>query len=64
MEVTETQGHPVFYGFKGLSLELWLKPTINAVRFASQEIRQVHPDLQIIRVRPIMSSEAVMVVWG
>ena len=62
VKVTETHGHQVFHVPKVISLELWIQPKINAVIFASEEIRQMKPDLKIIRVRPFMASEAEMVV--
>ena len=51
-EILETKGYQASYSGNNLILDLWLKPNINGIKFASDEEKVVQKGLVITRVKP------------
>lgn len=62
--ILETQGFLALYSGNNLTLELWLKPTVSGIKFASEEKKPVHEGLVITRFKPQAVTECTLMIMG
>ena len=63
-EILETKGYQASCSGNNLNLELWLKPNVSGIKFASDEEKVVQEGLVVTRVKPEAVTECTLIVMG
>ena len=61
---TEVQGNQAYFVGKGLILEIWLQPHIQAAKFSGEAVIQLSEGVRITAVKPALQTHCTMTVWG